>query len=226
MTFNEPAVVVVLLESVQSLPQLLDRPEGSYPEQVLLEGANESLGTPVAFGLSNEGRRASDPKEPNLLLKEIRHVLAPMVVPKQKPISDLPDIGTKMPSKTLPDRLQGLKSSGISGGVDADTLGGAMVHCHKNSCLAFVSCPCGADICSPNSVHPLSDDGPLVGFGPVGVSSSVGCQESPLPHQPQHPALGRTNSCEAQLGPDFSIPFPMERGLRKNLPDSCHQVFV
>ena len=63
MPLAEPLAVVALLELDQGEAQLLHRVERAHPKQLLLEGADESLGDPVAFRLAHKGGARRDPQE-------------------------------------------------------------------------------------------------------------------------------------------------------------------
>ena len=60
MALDQPGRVVGFPEREQRLPQLLDGVEDPHPEQVLLEGADESLGAAIAFRCPHEGGRTLD----------------------------------------------------------------------------------------------------------------------------------------------------------------------
>ena len=69
VTFNQPAVVVGLPEREQRLPQLLDGLEGSHPEQVLLQRADEPLGAAIAFRGAEKAAELSMPRKANSFWK-------------------------------------------------------------------------------------------------------------------------------------------------------------
>ena len=66
---DEPGGVVVGHEILQPAAQLFDGVEGMHPEEVLLQGADKALGDAVALGLADEGGRALDAKEGDLVLE-------------------------------------------------------------------------------------------------------------------------------------------------------------
>src|SRR4051794_36693719 len=68
---DQPGRVVGLAEREQRLAQLLDGLEGSHPEQVLLQRADEPLGAAIAFRGADEGRRAVDAEEGQFLLEMV-----------------------------------------------------------------------------------------------------------------------------------------------------------
>ena len=52
VAFDDPGLVVGLLELLERCTQLLDGFEAADPEQVLLEDPDEPLGAAIAFGLA------------------------------------------------------------------------------------------------------------------------------------------------------------------------------
>src|SRR4029453_16262623 len=78
-----------LAKDQQGLTEVLDGLEGAHPEQVLLERADEALGTAIPLGGSHEGRRACDAQEGKLPLEGVGHVLAPVIVPHGQTARDL-----------------------------------------------------------------------------------------------------------------------------------------
>ena len=123
---GEPGRVVGVPELDQRLAELLDGVETVNPEQVLLEGADEALGTAVALGRTHEGGRAFDAQEGEFLPEGVGHVLALMAVADGKALGDLLSKGTEAGAHALADRLQRLEGGGPARGVDADALGRAV----------------------------------------------------------------------------------------------------
>ena len=72
VSLDQPGRVVGFPEREQRLPQLLDGLEGPHPEQVLLQGADEPLGTAIAFRGADEGGRAVDAEKGQFLLEVVR----------------------------------------------------------------------------------------------------------------------------------------------------------
>src|SRR3954467_1770270 len=121
--FDEPACVVDLPKDEQRLTELLDAVEGPHPEQVLLERANEALGTAIPLGSPHEGGRACDAQKSKLLLEGVGHVLAPVIVPHGQTAPDPLSKAAKAAAHALADRLERLEAGSPAGGVDADALG-------------------------------------------------------------------------------------------------------
>jgi hypothetical protein len=61
---------------------------------------------------------------------------------------------------------------------------------------------------------------------PSGATLAVGSLEGVLPHQPQDPAFGCSNSLEPEPRPDLAIAFSMERGRQEDCPDLGNQVGI
>ena len=66
---DEPGGVVVGDEVLQPAPQVFDGVEGVHPEEVLFEGADEAFRDAVALRLADEGGRALEAKEGDLVLE-------------------------------------------------------------------------------------------------------------------------------------------------------------
>ena len=69
MALDQPGRVVGFPEREQRLPQLLDGVEGSHPKQVLLEGADEPLGTAIAFRVRTKAGELSMPRKASSVWK-------------------------------------------------------------------------------------------------------------------------------------------------------------
>ncbi len=89
MSFDDPGLVVGLLELLERQAQLLDGLEAPDPKQVFLERADEPLGTAIAFGLAHEGRRAFEAEEGDLILEVVTDILATMVMAELEAGGDL-----------------------------------------------------------------------------------------------------------------------------------------
>ena len=63
VALDQPSFVVDLEPGVECEPQFLDGVEGADPQQLLLECANETLGTAVPLGRSHEGGRGEPPRD-------------------------------------------------------------------------------------------------------------------------------------------------------------------
>ena len=82
---QHPLLVIRLLELEQGQAERLDGVEAPHPQQILLQRADEALRDTVPFGLSHETRGAFDAEERDLLLKIVREIVRPVVVPEPQP---------------------------------------------------------------------------------------------------------------------------------------------
>src|SRR3954468_18071359 len=114
--FDEPGGVVDLPKVEQRLPKLLDGVEGTHPEQVLLERADEALGAAISLRRPHEGGRACDAQKGKLLLEGIGHVLAPVIVPHGQTAPDPLSKAAEAAPHALADRLERLKAGRPAGG--------------------------------------------------------------------------------------------------------------
>src|SRR5262245_1786010 len=80
VALDQPLLVVDPLELPERLDEFGDRGELPDPEQILLQGWDQSFGDPIALGLPDEARRAGHAEELQLPLKVVAHVGASMVV--------------------------------------------------------------------------------------------------------------------------------------------------
>src|SRR3954447_16475026 len=87
VTPDQPSFVVRSLELPQRLDQLGDRGEAPHPEELLLQGADEPLGAPVALRLPHEARRAGHTQKRQLPLEVVAEVVAAVVVADRQALS-------------------------------------------------------------------------------------------------------------------------------------------
>src|SRR3954463_13384326 len=123
MPFDEPSRVVDLPKDEQRLTELLDGVEGAHPQEVLLECADEALGTAIPLGSPHKGRRACDAQEAEFLLEGAGHVLAPVIVPDGETARDLFGESAEAAPHALADRLERLEAGGPACSMDAHALG-------------------------------------------------------------------------------------------------------
>ncbi len=86
---NNPVVVEAAGEVAECVVELLDGPESVEPEQLLLQGPDESLDASVALRLADEGRARLDAEGLELVLEGVRDELAAMVVAEFRALRDL-----------------------------------------------------------------------------------------------------------------------------------------
>ncbi len=161
VAFDQPGCIVGVLERQQGLTQFFDRFEVSYPEKVLLQGADEPLGTAVALGRSDEGRRTLDAEECDLLLEMLGHVLRPVVMAHRETTGAALCEPAEMPAHALADRFQRLEAGGPRVCVDANAFGGAMINRDEHRGLTFAG-KRRRQISPPHGVHRRGDDGAVM----------------------------------------------------------------
>src|SRR3954454_13838260 len=105
---DEPSFVVVPGELDERGSQFFDGIEGPHPQQVLLQGSDESLCDAIALVFSQQGGRSFDPQALGLVLEVAGHVVGAMIVTqlqsKRHPGCD----SSEAAMHALPHRLQGL----------------------------------------------------------------------------------------------------------------------
>ena len=210
-------------EGGQCLPQLLDRLEVLHPEQLLLEGADRTLGHAVALGLPNEGGRAEDAEALDLVLEVVRHVVRAVVMAQGQAPGHVRSHTAEVPRDALPDRLQRLLPACARGGMSADELARAMIHgdehisapligsvlaamqIHRNGHLLRLLCrddanPRSAEqsVASLHSATIVKRENPL-GVGENGVKRPTFGKLWTEKERPEHDAGAAYNSCALDL---------------------------
>jgi len=94
--------------------------------------AGRRTGSAVTFRLAHERRRALDAEEADLGLEVVAHVLAPVIVPEREAGGDVLGERAEALAHRLSDRLERLEAVGAAAGVNADTLGRAVVDGHEH----------------------------------------------------------------------------------------------
>jgi len=112
-------VVVPLAELLKRLGQLLQRGEVAHPEQLLAEGAEESLDAAVAFRLPDKGGRRSDAKKGDLILEVVTHELRAVIMPQPDAASHAFGEAAKLFTHRLADRFQRLEPRAALGDGNA-----------------------------------------------------------------------------------------------------------
>ena len=118
--FQHPLFVVRPLELKQGQAELLDGVEAPHPQQIFLQRTDEAFRDAVAFGLPHETRRAFDAEERDLLLKVVRQIVGPVVVPQTQPAGDALADRAEAFADALADRLEGLEPVSPRGRMETD----------------------------------------------------------------------------------------------------------
>ena len=101
MAADHPLVVVSVFEGHQSQAQLLDGIEGFDPQEILFEGADETLGDAVALWLAYESRRTSDTQKAEFFLVGVGNELAAVIVAYGQSSGDIFRKGPEMVEHSL-----------------------------------------------------------------------------------------------------------------------------
>ena len=87
----------------------------------------------------------------------------------------------------------------------------AMIYSDKNKGLTFLQGDRGRCIRAPHLIGFFGDDGSIVGFRAVGMPHALGSLQTVFAHQSTDSLFGTAYALTTQLGPHFSIAFPMKR---------------
>src|SRR3954454_15019710 len=222
---DDPALVVGLPKGDERQAKLLDRVEAADPQQVLLQGPDEALGTAIALGLAHEGRRALDAKEADLGLEVVADVLAAVVVAQPEAGGDPLGERAEALAHRLRDRLERREPVGAAAGVDADALGRAMIDGDEQRPPALARHDRG-QIAAPHDVDPLGGDPAVMGSRAMRAAGTLMGQEAVLAHQPQDAAPAGADTGEAQPRPQLAVALAMKRAAGQEQGDRCHQVVI
>src|SRR4051812_50178047 len=98
-----------------------------HPEEVLFQSADKALGDAVALGLADEGGRALDAEEGDLVLEVARHVVGAVVVAEGETLGRVLLAAAEVAPHALAHRLQSLAGVSKAGGMGAPPRAGAAV---------------------------------------------------------------------------------------------------
>src|ERR1700748_3618753 len=91
----------------------------------------------------------------------VRHVLRTVVVPHHEAMRDVAGEAAEVSAHALADRFQSLEACGSRMGVNADALGGTMIHCDEDRRRPFAG-EGGSKIGAPQGVDGFWNDGAIV----------------------------------------------------------------
>jgi|SRR5205807_4522393 len=86
---RSPALVVDLLPSDERQAKFFDGVEGRHPQELLLQRADDALGTAIAFGRTHERRTRFDSPERDLVLEVASEGLRAVTVANREPFGDV-----------------------------------------------------------------------------------------------------------------------------------------
>src|SRR3972149_4600268 len=122
--------------------------------------------------------------------------------------------------------LERLEAIRTLGGVDADTLRGAMIDSDKDGDLAISHGCCRGQVRAPHLVDPLGCDGAIVSTRTTRGAFAMRREQTILAAEAEHTAFGGAQSSEAQPRPDFAIAFTVKGTVGQHLADGGDEVGV
>ena len=174
MPGDEPGLVVAAREVLEGDPEFLDGVEGSHPQQVFLQRADEAFGDAVPLRFPDKGGRAHDAQEGQFLPKILRHVIGTAIVTHRQPIGGLGADGSEMAKHALADRFQCLEAIAAPGGMDPDRLGVGVIDRDEDARDALSGGDGLGHAGSPDGVHRVGDDGAIMGLSYSKVRKATG----------------------------------------------------
>ena len=164
-TLNQPVQVVESAKFFQGPNQFRYRLEVPDPQQLLLERSEEAFDTAVAFRFANKRRRRLDSQEGEFVLEVIAHELGTVIVPESESFGGGGPEAAEVLTDTLAEGFEGLEVRGTLDGMNAHTLGRAMVNGSEDGDLAVVegalwhsSVMCGDDTSAMRSASKGAGD--------------------------------------------------------------------
>src|ERR671917_1230804 len=188
------------------------------PTEVLLEGADEAFRDAVAFRLADEGRRALDAEEGDLVLEVTGHVVGAVVVAKREALGDVPLNGAEVAQDALTHRLERLEAAAGAGGMAADALAGAVVGGDEDPGPPLVQGDGLGHIGPPHRIHRSGGDGAIV-RSPCRTADPVRREQTVPAHQAPDPPGRGADPGMAQAGPDLAVGLPLQARAEDPRPD-------
>src|SRR5262249_1808664 len=149
-----------------------------------------------------------------------------MIMPEHQTLRDVLPKCPKGGADPLAERLQRFKPGPLLGRMDADTLRRVMIDRDKDGHLPVLLRVGCRHIRPPHRIDLRRNDGPIVGFGAMGMPLPRGSQQLVRPHQAQDPARRRAETAMAQPGPYLTVAFAWEGRCRQDAPNVGHQFVV
>src|SRR5215210_745561 len=120
---DQPFGVVAADEGADGIPDLVDGPENAAMHDLLLQRAEEALYDAVRLGLADEGVARRHAPEPDLLLEDVRHEVAAVVVPERQATAGPGAEVAELPADRHADGLDRLEAGAALGHVPAEQFG-------------------------------------------------------------------------------------------------------
>src|SRR5919112_5633323 len=201
---DEPGGVVVGDEVPQPAPQVFDGVEGVHPQEVLLQGADEAFGDAVALRLADEGGRALEAEESDLVLEVAGQVVGAMVVAQGEALGRVLLDAAEVAQDALAHWLERLEAVAGAGGMAADALAGAMVDGNEHPGPAFSEGDSLGHVGAPHEIHGGGGDDAVM-RALLRTADPVRREQAVLAHQPPDPPGRGADPDMAQAGPDLAV---------------------
>src|SRR6476620_9421235 len=147
---------------------------------------DEALGDAVALGLADEGGRALDAEEGDLVLEVAGHVVRAMVVAEGETFGHVLLDAAEVAQHALAHRLECLEAVTGARGMVADALAGAVVDGNEDPGPAVSDGHGLGHVGAPHCVHHRGGDGAVMG-ALLGTADPVRREQAVLAHQPPDP---------------------------------------
>ena len=160
-------------------------------------------------------------------MEGVADVLAPVVVSDREADGDQRSDGAEARAHALVDGFERLVAGARLRRVDADALGGAVVHGEEDGHLAVLLGECGGRVGAPHLVRCLRDDGAVVRPWSKLSPRTAGREQLRLAHQAEHPRSRGPHSLQRpEAGPDLPMSLADPLGRRQVLADEREQLLV
>ncbi len=157
-------LVVESTKFFQSPHQFRYRLKVPDPQQLLLERPEEAFDTTIAFRLANECRRRLDSQKGEFVLEVIAHELRTVIVTESEPFGGAAPEAAEVLTDALAEGFESLEARGTLNGMNAHTLGRAMVHGGEDRDLAVVEGDGCRGIDASHPVGTIGGDGSTMGL--------------------------------------------------------------
>ena len=168
---------------------------------MLLERPEEAFDTAVSVRLANECRRRLDPQEGEFVLEVVAHELRGMIVPESESFGGACLESSEVLMDALAEGFESLEARRSLGGMNAHTLGRALVDGGEDGHLAVVERDRCRGVDAPHPVGTIGGDGSAMGLVGDGQGLALGRQQPGLPHQAQHPGYRAADPCHPKACP-------------------------
>ena len=207
---DDPVVVEAAGEVAERLLELLGGPESAQPEQLLLQGPDESLDASVALRLADEGRARLDAEGLELVLEGVRDELAAVVVAELRALRDLVLVPPLCEVNRLAQALDGLESRAAPRGAHPEAFARAVVDDREDRGVSLVGEASGR-VDGPHLVGCLCRDRAVMGVGPAHAGRTVAGEDAVLAHDPEDAAhRGAYAALLAEPRPNLAVAFADE----------------